>query len=94
MEQEDNDEHKWSSCCFYLDQRCIIFTVQTIIGMAMITFCAYMLSTETNCDRAAPYWGLIGTIAGFFFNKIGNNNNHVDINQPNRESRLVPAQDI
>lgn len=69
MEQDD-DRYNWKSCCFILDQRCVVFTVQTLLGMALTIFCAYMLSTETNCDRAAPYWGLIGTVAGFFFNKL------------------------
>lgn len=80
---EDNSEprYKWESCCFLLDQRCIVFTVQTLIGMALIIFCAYMLSTETNCDRSAPYWGLIGTIAGFFFNRLSVTHYGVDVNQ-------------
>jgi len=60
----------WTSCCFRLDKRCVMFSVQTFIGIALLTFCAYRLTTEPECDRAAPYWGLIGTIMGFFFNKM------------------------
>lgn len=85
MEQQD-DNYLWKSCCFILDQRCIVFTVQTLIGTALIVFCAYMLSTETNCDRAAPYWGLIGTIAGFFFNKLTVTHYGVDTNQQEPQS--------
>lgn len=70
MENRTNEDYTWESCCFRLDQRCTVFIVQTLMGTALIMFCAYMLSTEKNCDRAAPYWGLIGTIAGFFFNKL------------------------
>lgn len=53
------------------------------MGMALIVFCAYMLSTETNCDRATPYWGLIGTIAGFFFNRLSVTHHGTDANQRN-----------
>lgn len=70
MEETKEVDYIWESCCFRLDQRCIVFIVQTLMGVALIVFCAYMLSTEKNCDRATPYWGLIGTIAGFFFNKL------------------------
>lgn len=70
MESTADEDYTWESCCFRLDQRCVVFMVQTLMGVALLIFCAYMLSTEKNCDRAAPYWGLIGTIAGFFFNKL------------------------
>lgn len=61
---------EWRSCCFRLDKRCVMFSVQTVIGISLLTFCAYRLATEPDCDRAAPYWGLIGSIVGFFFNKL------------------------
>jgi len=95
MENKEDAEHKWESCCFTLDQRCVVFTVQTCLGMALITFCAYMLSTETNCDRAAPYWGLIGTIAGFFFNRLSVTNyngehNSIHTQQPHNQRMRSP----
>ena len=89
METTDEEQYRWKSCCFLLDQRCIVFTVQTLLGMALIVFCAYMLSTETNCDRATPYWGLIGTIAGFFFNRLSVTHYGVDNNQPNTSASIV-----
>lgn len=61
---------EWRSCCFRLDKRCVMFSVQTVIGVSLLAFCAYRLATEPDCDRAAPYWGLIGSIVGFFFNKL------------------------
>lgn len=73
METPNADEYIWESCCFRLDTRCVVFSVQTLIGFTLLAFCAYELSTEQECDRAAPYWGLIGTIAGFFFNKLSVN---------------------
>lgn len=60
----------WESCCFRVDRACVMFIVQTLIGSGLLTFCAYRLSTEADCDRASPYWGLIGTLCGFFFNKM------------------------
>lgn len=65
----------WRSCCFAVDRRCVTFIVQTLIGMSLLAFCAVRLTTESDCDRAAPYWGLIGTISGFFFNKMSNGQN-------------------
>lgn len=82
MESTDAEQRIWKSCCFVLDQRCVVFTVQTLLGIAMIIFCAYMLSTETNCDRAAPYWGLIGTISGFFFNRLSVTHYGVEVSPP------------
>lgn len=73
MENNNDDDYVWESCCFRLDTRCVVFTIQTLIGFTLLTFCAYELSTEQECDRAAPYWGLIGTITGFFFNKLSVN---------------------
>ena len=62
----------WRSCCFSVDRRCVTFLVQTLIGVFLLAFCATRLTLEHDCDRAAPYWGLIGTISGFFFNKMSN----------------------
>ena len=73
METPNDSEYVWESCCFRLDTRCVVFIVQTLIGFTLLAFCAYELSTEQECDRAAPYWGLIGTVAGFFFNKLSVN---------------------
>lgn len=60
----------WESCCFRVDRACVMFIVQTLIGIGLLIFCGYRLSTEADCDRASPYWGLIGTLCGFFFNKM------------------------
>ena len=61
---------EWRSCCFAADKRCIVFLVQTCLGFGLLTFCALRLTYEKDCDRAAPYWGLIGTVTGFFFRKM------------------------
>jgi len=55
------------SCCFSIDKRCLFFGVQTFIGVGLLVFCAFRLAFETSCDRASPYWGLVGSIVGFFF---------------------------
>jgi len=60
----------WTSCCFTMDKAFVMYLVQTIIGIGLLLFCSYKLSTESDCDRAAPYWGLIGTICGFFFKSM------------------------
>jgi hypothetical protein len=60
----------WHSCCFTVDKAFVQYIVQTFIGVSLLIFCAYRLSTEPDCDRAAPFWGLIGTVCGFFFNRI------------------------
>ena len=60
----------WESCCFRVDRTCVMFIVQTLIGSGLLTFCGYRLSTEADCDRASPYWGLIGTLCVFFFRKM------------------------
>lgn len=88
---DDERQHRWESCCFLLDQRCVVFSVQTILGMALIIFCAYMLSIETNCDKAAPYWGLIGTLAGFFFNRLSVSHYGVEVNQPTSDTVHTPV---
>lgn len=62
----------WRSCCFNMDRSFVMFFVQSVLGSSLLAFAAFRLTTEPECDRAAPYWGLIGTLCGFFFNKISN----------------------
>lgn len=66
------DRVVWKSCCFTLDRSFVMFFVQSVLGTGLLAFSAFRLTTEPDCDRAAPYWGLIGTLCGFFFNKISN----------------------
>jgi hypothetical protein len=61
---------QWHSCCFTMDKPCVVFSVQTLLGAGLLVFSSYRLTTEPDCDRAAPYWGLIGTLCGFFFNRV------------------------
>jgi hypothetical protein len=60
----------WTSCCFQLDKSFLIFLVQTVLGLLILTFCAWQLIVVEDCARATPYWGLVGTITGFFFNNM------------------------
>jgi hypothetical protein len=60
----------WTSCCFQLDKSFLIFLVQTVMGLLILTFCAWQLIVVEDCARATPYWGLVGTITGFFFNNM------------------------
>jgi len=60
----------WRSCCCLCERSFVVFLTQTIFGLCILTFCAYQLSSDIDCNRATPYWGLIGTICGFFFRKI------------------------
>lgn len=60
----------WQSCCFSLDKAFVTYAVQSVVGTCLLGFSAYRLTTEPDCDRAAPYWGLIGTMCGFFFRKV------------------------
>lgn len=69
-EELGSPKHVWKSCCFYIDKRCVTFSIQAFIGISLLTFCSFRLATEPDCDRAAPYWGLIGTLCGFFFRKM------------------------
>jgi len=61
---------KWQSCCFTMDKMFVMYIVQTIVGAGLLAFSAYRLTTEPDCDRASPYWGLIGTLCGFFFKQV------------------------
>lgn len=63
----------WRSCCFRMDKQFIHFLVQTCIGVGLLVFCAIELTVEKDCERSAPYWGLMGTICGFFFRSITTN---------------------
>jgi hypothetical protein len=63
-------QHVWTSCCFQLDKSFLIFLVQTVLGLLILTFCAWQLIVVEDCARATPYWGLVGTITGFFFNNM------------------------
>jgi hypothetical protein len=65
----EQERFVWRSCCFKVDKQFAHFLVQTLVGVALLLFCAIQLNTEEDCERSAPYWGLIGTLCGFFFRK-------------------------
>jgi hypothetical protein len=46
-----------------------VYAVQTVVACALIIFSCISVATETNADKSAPYWGLIGTMCGFIFIK-------------------------
>ena len=58
---------KYESCCFQIDRQFVTFVVQTLVGLFVLSFCGWQLASIDDCDRSTPYWGLIGTITGFFF---------------------------
>ena len=66
---EEKKVRVWESCCFKVDSECAMYIVQTVIGGALIAFSCIRLATETNADKSAPYWGLIGTMCGFIYMK-------------------------
>lgn len=60
----------WKSCCFLVDKQFAHFLVQTLVGLGLLCFCSAQLVREDDCETTAPYWGLIGTLCGFFFRKV------------------------
>jgi hypothetical protein len=62
-------ENLWLCCDKRVDKRILIYSIQTTITFIILGFCFYKLETEEECDKSAPYWGLMGTIIGFVFNK-------------------------
>lgn len=92
---EEMEKNTWRSCCFFIDKRCLTFAIQSFIGIALLAFCSVRLATEPDCDRAAPYWGLIGTLCGFFFRKMpGNKINNVKDNNNNRRQSHANTSSI
>lgn len=69
-QESPSEVPKYESCCFKLDRQFVIFVVQTIIGLFVLSFCGWQLASIEDCNRATPYWGLMGTITGFFFRKL------------------------
>jgi hypothetical protein len=55
---------------WWKEKACVVFGVQTFIGILLLVFCAVSLWTVHDCNKEAPYWGLIGTLCGFFFRKV------------------------
>ena len=68
--EEVRPDRVWTSCCFQLDRQFVTFCVQTSLGLCILSFCAWQLAVIDECERATPYWGLVGTITGFFFRKL------------------------
>lgn len=82
----------WRSCCMTVDKQFVMFTVQTVIGIGLLSFCAWQLATEPDCERNSPYWGLIGTMCGFFFRKVsftGQNTQQKDVHV-----HSIPDRDV
>jgi hypothetical protein len=62
----------WSCCQTACSRQLVIFIVQTLVGIGILSFCLYAVNSS-DCNKAAPFWGLIGTVVGFFFRKISLN---------------------
>ena len=71
-------DHVWVSCCFRINSNCVVYAVQTVVACALIIFSCIRVATETNADKSAPYWGLIGTMCGFIFIKARSDRRKVD----------------
>lgn len=78
-------KNEWRSCCFTVDRRLAVFVVQTVVGILLLAFCAVQLTVTEDCHRSTPYWGLIGTVIGFFFQKLGTSK------QPYEATREEPS---
>jgi hypothetical protein len=65
----NKQDNFWLCCDKRVDKRILIYSIQTTITFIILGFCFYKLETEEECDKSAPYWGLMGTIIGFVFNK-------------------------
>lgn len=62
-------DNTYESCCLRMDRRVLEYFTQTLIGVGVITFCAYRLSSSNMCDcsdGSAAYWSLLGSSVGFF----------------------------
>jgi hypothetical protein len=55
---------------WWKEKACVVFSVQTFVGIFLLAFCAVSLWTVHDCNKEAPYWGLVGTLCGFFFRKV------------------------
>lgn len=62
----------WSCCQSACSRHLVIFIVQTLVGIGVLSFCLYAVDSS-DCNKAAPFWGLIGTVVGFFFRKVSVN---------------------
>ena len=71
-------DHVWVSCCFRINSNCVVYAVQTVVACALIIFSCFCVATETNADKSAQYWGLIGTMCGFIFIKARSDRRKVD----------------
>lgn len=52
------------SCCYKIDKRMLMFAMQVIVSLGVSAFSIYMLTTEKDCCRSAPYMGLLSGIIG------------------------------
>jgi len=57
---------RWNSCCLSMDRNAARFFALLLLTVFILTFVFYQLIHTDHCD-AAPLWGLIGTLIGFWF---------------------------
>lgn len=62
-------KNTWRSCGTNLDKRCVVFTVQTVVAVIVLTWCGFQLSNSISCEADNPIWSLVGSIVGFFFGR-------------------------
>ena len=61
------NENKWSSCCFTVDKRAVVFFSQLLITLSVVVLCIYQLiKHHDNCDSNQLYSGILSMVIGIY----------------------------
>tara|TARA_B110000503_G_C7078973_1_gene384267 strand:+ start:358 stop:747 length:390 start_codon:yes stop_codon:yes gene_type:complete len=62
-----DNENKWSSCCFTVDKRAVVFFSQLLITLSVVILCIYQLvKHHDNCDSNQLYSGILSMVIGIY----------------------------
>lgn len=62
--EEKRIDNTWSSCCFRLDKRAVVYFSQLGISLVTISFCIYQLVHLENCEAQSLYSGILMLVVG------------------------------
>lgn len=68
--KEERYKNTYRSCCFgNTDKRLCEYATQASIGCAVLFFCGYNLTFNSNCESDPAYWSLLSSTVSYFLTR-------------------------
>lgn len=57
---------EWRSCCFNVDKRVLLFSVQVMISTGILVFCIHQVIKAKDCCESSTYMSMISGLVGYW----------------------------